>query len=382
MATATTPATLARIEARVYRVPVAEPVVTSFGVMRDRPALFVRIEDDAGRVGWGEAWCNFPAVGAEHRARLVDSVLAPLLLGRRIDAPAEVFDDLGERTAVLALQCGEGGPFAQTIAAVDIALCDLAAQRAGQPLWRWLGGRTPAMSVYASGINPHDPVAVVRRQRAAGHRAFKLKLGFGHETDLANLRALRNELRSGETLFADANQAWSLDEALARVGDFEPFGLGWLEEPLRADRPWPEWHRLAAATRTPLAAGENIAGAAHFDAALRAGALAVVQPDLAKWGGFSGNLPVARAVQSAGRRLCPHYLGAGIGLLASAHWLAAIGGDGRLEIDSNPNPLRDALCGRVAEITDGRIELDESPGLGLRDVDALLAPFEGWRRTH
>ena len=72
--------------------------------------------------------------------------------------------------------------------------------------------------------------------------------------------------------------------------------------------------------------------------------MAVVQPDVAKWGGISGCLPVARRVVAARRRYCPHYLGGGIGLLASAHLLAAVGGDGLLEVDCNPNPLREGLA--------------------------------------
>ncbi|MDB6002384.1 MAG: putative mandelate racemase/muconate-lactonizing protein, partial [Rhizobacter sp.] len=158
-----TPARLRRVEARVYRQPIAQPVVTSFGVMRDRPAVFVRVEDHDGVVGFGEVWCNFPSVGPEHRARLINQLLAPLLLEQDDADPAALFKLLTERTAVLALQCGEPGPFAQAIAGIDIALWDLAAQRAGQPLWRFLGGHSATVPVYASGINPDRPDAMVRR---------------------------------------------------------------------------------------------------------------------------------------------------------------------------------------------------------------------------
>jgi D-galactarolactone cycloisomerase len=57
--------------------------------MHDGPAVFVRVEDAGGAHGWGEAWCNFPSCGAEHRARLVETVMTPLLLGRRIQAERE-----------------------------------------------------------------------------------------------------------------------------------------------------------------------------------------------------------------------------------------------------------------------------------------------------
>ena len=91
----------------------------------------------------------------------------------------------------------------------------------------------------------------------------------------------------------------------------------------------------------------------------------MIQPDIAKWGGISAVAPIARDIRAAGKMFCPHYLGGGIGLLASAHLLAAIGGDGLLEVDCNENPLRDDFCGAVAQVVDGTIKLTEDPGLGI-----------------
>lgn len=337
--------------------------------------VLVRVEDEDGVVGWGEAWCNFPAVGAEHRARLVASVIAPILEGKRIDDPQRAFVLLSERTAVLALQSGEQGPLAQAIAGVDIALWDLAARRSREPLWRLLGGRSSQVPVYASGLNPDAPEKVAAARRAEGYGAFKLKVGFGAERDCANLRALRDALGSEVALMVDANQGWTLEQAIEMAPRLEEFGLQWLEEPLRADRPWDEWRRLGQRTRVPLAAGENLIGNDAFDNALHAEALGVVQPDMAKWGGFSGCLPVARRILAAGARYCPHFLGGGIGLLASAHLLAAVGGDGLLEVDANPNPLRTLTFGPLATVSEGMASLSEMPGLGV-DIDvAALEEF-------
>jgi L-alanine-DL-glutamate epimerase-like enolase superfamily enzyme len=199
--------------------------------------------------------------------------------------------------------------------------------------------------------------------REQGHRAFKLKVGFGDDNDIANLRAMRGALGGEATMMVDANQAWDLPAATRMADRMEEFAIAWLEEPLRADRPWSEWKSLAAASTIPLAGGENLAGLGAFDEALDAGALRVVQPDAAKWGGVSGCLEVARRAMRRGRRYCPHYLGGGIGLLASAHLLAAAGGDGMLEIDANPNPLRSLTCGAVARVVDGHVTLDDKPGL-------------------
>ena len=362
----------ARIEAFVFRCPIATPVRTSFGTMHDRPAVYVRAEDADGAVGWGEVWCNFPACGAEHRARLLETVLAPLATSRAFSGPAEAFAWLSEKTAVLAIQCGEPGPMAQVIAGIDQALWDLCARRAALPLWRYLGGRSDAVQVYASGINPDRPEDVAAARRAEGYRAFKLKVGFGEQRDLRNLDALRELLGPDTQLAVDANQGWTLPEARAMAGLMAGYGLAWLEEPLRADRPWSEWQQLAQVTEIPLAGGENVLGQAAFADAIASRALRVLQPDLAKWGGVSGCWPVIAQAQQQGLRYCPHFLGGGIGLLASAHVLAAAGGGGLLEIDANPNPLRTELMGRLASVQEGVCRLGEAHGIGVTpDLRAL-----------
>jgi D-galactarolactone cycloisomerase len=138
-----------------------------------------------------------------------------------------------------------------------------------------------------------------------------------------------------------------------------------LEEPIRADRPREEWHKLRAEAKMPIAAGENISSVEGFKEALAEDVLGVVQPDIAKWGGLSACAGLARDILKAGKTFCPHYLGGGLGLLASAHVLAGIGGDGWLEVDANDNPLRDLFCGPILNVREGTVELDEDPGLGI-----------------
>jgi L-alanine-DL-glutamate epimerase-like enolase superfamily enzyme len=368
-------ARVARVEGFALRAP-CEPVRTSFGTMLERPALLVRIEDADGAQGWGEVWCNFPACGVLHRAALLRTVVGPALVGAPTADPARTAGALAARFEVLALQSGEPGPFAQVLAGVDQALWDLAARRAGLPLARLLGGTRSEVPAYASGIGPEAPLEVVAAQRARGHASFKLKVGFDAAADLARVAAVRDGLRDGERLMVDANQAWTLDEAKARCEALAAHGLEWIEEPLRADRPAREWHALADALReaVPIAAGENLIGEASFRDAIASRDLGVLQPDVAKWGGVTGCRAVARAALRAGLRYCPHFLGAGVGLAVSAHLLAAVGGDGMLEMDVNPNPLRDALCGSLEQVRDGRVALPDSPGFGpVPPADVLRA---------
>jgi L-alanine-DL-glutamate epimerase-like enolase superfamily enzyme len=367
---------LAGIEALVFRAPVERPVRTSFGVMHSRPMLLVRAIGRDGSEGWGEVWCNFPNVGAEHRAGLIGETIAPLLVAAgRFPSPQAAYSLATERLAVLAIQSGEPGPLAQAIAGIDIALWDLVARRNGVSVQTLLGGRLVAeVPAYASGINPDNPETQVEQARREGHRAFKLKIGFGAERDLGNLKRLAPMLKSGERLMADANQAWSLADALAMAARLAAFDLEWLEEPLRADAPLADWQELQRHCPVTLAAGENLRGEAAFTAATDDGVLGVIQPDIGKWGGFSGCLPAMRRALASGRRFCPHWLGGGIGLVASGHLLAAAGGDGRLEMDVNPNPLR-TLIAPVPEVTDGLVRLPDGPGLGVVPRLDDLKPF-------
>ena len=107
------------VESMVYRYPLETVVQTSFGIMNDRPMVLVKLVDEDGLVGVGEVWCNFPAVGAEHRARLIDSVFEPLLTAVSFDDPIAAFEILTKKTWVLGLQT-EFGPIAQCIAGIDI----------------------------------------------------------------------------------------------------------------------------------------------------------------------------------------------------------------------------------------------------------------------
>ena len=365
------PIQIASVEAFSFRVPVQTPIKVAFGTFRDRPFVLVRVTDVEGAEGWGEVWANWPAVGAEHRARLAVDI-GERLIGTTFESPQDLFHKLTASLEVLVLQTLEVGPIAQVIAGLDIAVWDLAARRAGQPLHRMLSPREPAsVPVYATGINPDAPERFAAERQAEGHRAFKLKTGFGHDIDLRNLRAMREALGLEATLTCDSNQSHTLEAAKAFCHAIEPLKLSWFEEPLRVDAPARDWQALAQASTTPLAGGENFHDR-QFDEAIAAPVLQVLQPDVTKWGGITGNWKVARAAVAAGKRYCPHYFGGGISLMASLQLLAAAGGDGLLEFDCHPNMGREAVVGSLLPVGNGRVPVPQTPGLGaVPDIKAL-----------
>jgi len=366
------PIHIKKAESFVYRSPIKDPVQTSFGIMYDRPAVAIRIEDSEGAVGWGEIWCNFPGVGAEHRARLFDSVVAPILLEQIWASPTAAFQELTKRLHILGIQCGEPGTIAQAIAGADIAMWDLLGRKVAKPLWEIFGG-TPLIETYASGISPTNPEKIAETKWAEGFRAFKLKVGFGRDRDFSNLQSLRNMLGPNTKIMIDANQAWTTETAASHIEHLAPLNPFWMEEPIAADCDVNDWQILAANSSVPLAAGENMRGEAQFDEAIQSKAFGVIQPDIGKWGGFSGCVPVAKAVCASNQLFCPHWLGGGIGLVASMHLKAAVGQPGFVEVDSNPNFLREAMAMPYPVVSNGKVLLSNEPGLGIApDMNHLI----------
>ncbi len=239
-----------RAESFACRTPIAVPVVNAFGAMAERVAVFVRLTDEDGVSGWGEIWSNFPTIGAEHRARLFDAFIAPRLLGRSIGDPAAFWAEADRALHLWGLQAGEPGAFSAALAGADLALHDLLARRAGLPLWRWWGGTDGGpVPVYASGLNPDaQALAQVEEARAAGHRAFKIKIGFGEARDTATLRPVFAGRQADERVMVDINQGWELRTATRMVRVLGDFPLTWIEEPLAADRPAWEWAQVAGAS--------------------------------------------------------------------------------------------------------------------------------------
>lgn len=368
---------ISRIETFLYRAEVKEAVKTSFGSIPRRSVLLLRVEDHEGAHGWGEIWCNFPPFSADNKARLMETVVGPAALAGNYESPAEAWHTLTAKTRRWSIQSGEYGPIAACLAGLDLALWDLTARRAGVSLSRFLGaaGDRKEVPAYASGLNPDTAVDTIVRARAAGFRAFKVKVAFGLEQDLSVLDRINAELRPGERLMVDANQGWDMAEARRAVPRLAEKNLGWIEEPIPADSPAEDWAELAMISRAPIAGGENVSGFPAFSALIRAGSHRVVQPDLLKWGGVTGAFAVGRQAVANGLTYCPHWLGSGIGLLASAHLLAAAGGPGLLEHDVMENPLREVLGQPFPRVRDGVFPVPQAPGLG---VEPDLAAAAQW----
>ncbi|WP_067623149.1 mandelate racemase/muconate lactonizing enzyme family protein [Alicyclobacillus acidiphilus] len=362
------------VEPIILQVPLDVPVVTSFGSMTSRTTVLVRIEADTGVYGIGEIWNNFPSWGLYEKLATLKYGMIPLLIGEDPTQISNIHDKLLRAHTVVGLQWGALGPIYHSVSGIDMALWDLLGKYRGEPVAKLLGGPVqPSVEVYASGLGPGPFEDFVEQHLAMGVNAFKLKVGKDHQLDLANLQRLRKLVPETARVMIDANQAWDRRTAIRVLQQYRAYGLTWIEEPLRCDDP----EGLAIVrhqTGIPTAAGENLYGVRQVRQALEKHGLDVIQPDLSKQGGITASRSIVEMAASWEVPYAPHFLGAAVCLAASIHFAAALPGNTILELDANPNPLRERLFTRPVKVVDGRIAVPEEPGLGF-ELDREFVQF-------
>lgn len=286
-------------------------------------SLLVRITTADGLTGWGEAFghkCN-PSTWAA-----LAEVIGPYLLGRPSQDPAA----LQEQVLRTFHGFGQTGPVLYALSGIDIALWDIAAQRAGKPLHALLGSNRSTVDTYPSLPCYGDPEEIacqIQRVLALGYRRIKL-----HETALPVMDAALDAMPQGTELMVDVNCPWSREEAATVARHLKARGMGWLEEPIWPPDDLPGLASLRKETGMTISAGENASGVQGLLQHFALNAIDVAQPSVAKIGGVTGMLQVFEAARQHGVRVVPHCFYYGPGLLATAHLVACLPQETPLEI--------------------------------------------------
>ncbi|MEE9428615.1 MAG: enolase C-terminal domain-like protein [Paracoccaceae bacterium] len=362
-----------RIEVFALSCHVDGGPVSSLANMPTRNGLLMRLTSDDGAYGWGEAWCNFPPKGNLAKLNLLEDPIGPILLGRSLDDWASLRGQLEHDLARMVIHTGEPGPFSHCMAALDMAAADLTARVQGLSLSKMLNKEAALETqVYASSPGVDEADTLATKLSEMGHTGVKLKVGFYQPRDLTLLETFRAHDASGMMLCIDANQNWEPQKAAQNINELAASDIAFVEEPIMATAPTSEWVSLGRQSVVPLAAGENIASLAAFKNGIDSHSLGVIQPDVAKWGGISGCYAAGKHALGNWAGVSQHYMGTALGLAASFHTLAALGGDGRVELDANPNPLRTDLGPIDLSVRDGFVSLPSGSGIGFEpDPDAL-----------
>ena len=344
----------------------------TLGKMLVRPALLIKLVDADGCFGWGEIWSNFPPRANTHKADIVEDVFSTPLSNASFYDPAELITFLREKLSVYFLHIGQREVLEHILAGIDTAAWDLCLRKANVSFSEFLGIQ-PLAQCYASSLNREDLTKRLAKHVEFGQTDFKLKVGFEIGADTSFIDEAVQSLPQHSELMIDSNQSWDVAEASETLRKLEHFELLFAEEPIRADCPPNEWEQLANQTSIALAAGENLYGIAQFCAMAEAG-VKYLQPDVAKWGGVSGALELAKQMPDD-CQLWPHFMGTAVGQQAGLAISAAVGASSKCEMDVNENSLRSELCGDILAIQEGRVSLCSSPGLLIPPNEAALNKY-------
>ena len=322
--------------------------------------LFVRIDTDAGLIGWGEAF----GFAASPLTREALRMVAPLCVGREVSDVPSFMTDLQRKLHAM----GRHGPVSFALAGIDIALWDLVGKAQGVPLHRLLGGATrERIPTYASLLRYGNPDLVARfTQEAVGRGYTAVKL---HEHLVETVAPGRKAAGPDIALMVDTNCAWTADEAIAMARKLKEYNLAWLEEPVYPVDDYDAMARIRGETGVTVAAGENIGNAGEARRAIELGALDIFQPSVTKIGGIAAMREAIAIARQHGVRVMPHSPYFGPGLIATLHVIAACLPDSMCErfyCELEATPLGAAIDAR-----DGHMQVPQRPGLGI-DIDEAV----------
>jgi L-talarate/galactarate dehydratase len=324
--------------------------------------LFAEIRAESGYEGVGYSYAK-RAGGPGQYAHARE--IAPALIG---EDPSDI-QRIWTKLVWAGASVGRSGLATQAIAAIDIALWDLKAKRAGLPLAKLLGAHRDSVACYnTSGGYLSMSIEQVLAQAAASVRrgigGIKIKVGQPDtRIDLERVERVRGELGDQFPMMVDANQQWNRDTA-ARMGrDLEQYRLTWIEEPLDAYDA--EGHAdLARDLVTPVASGEMLTSVAEHRDLIRRRSVDFIQPDAPRVGGITPFLKVAALGEDAGIRMAPHFA-----MEIHLHLAAAYEIDPWVEHFEWLEPLFNERL----EIRNGRMLVPNRPGLGFSLSDQARA---------
>jgi len=316
------------IEVFPVRLPLKAVLTLPRGPSRTldegKRVALVRITDADGHTGWGEAGPSrrWSAETLESCVSSIRQYLAPALIGH------DVFDLAGLHAKMnreLASGLDPGQPIAKC--AIDLAVHDLIGKRLGISLQSWLGAKRAdcvPLARLVSAATPEEAASITREGLAEGYRGFKVKVGHDKALDLDIVRAVV-AAAAGAYVWPDANQGYTLEEALRRARGFENLGITLFEQPVPMNDVY-AMKKLLSATGLVIALDEAAMGLPFVIELIRREAVEGLAIKVSKVGGLYYARQMCDLALNAGLTLIGSGLmDAPIGFAASVHLFAAYG---------------------------------------------------------
>ena len=343
--------------------PLKNYVIASFGLMKSRPALILELTDTDDNKGLGEIWCNFPSDGASYKFNLFKNIFVNKLINSSIRHPKDL-RTIFVSIKTIFVQSDDLGSYNSILSAIDCAYWDLIAKKKKIPLNKLINNKSSNnIEVYASGINSNSAINSIINARSLGIKSFKIKTGFDNKLDQRLIKSIFKIKKNNEKIMLDINQGWDLKKANFYIKKISKYPIFWIEEPISARSSEKEYLNLIKNSKVNLALGENVYNENLITNFLKNKYLKFFQPDITKYGGIT---LVNKYINSKYKnKIYLHFLGSGVGLITSAHMMSAINSNGLLETDFNENPLRGSIFNETIKITNGKIYLNNNPGIGF-----------------
>lgn len=356
--------TIQTAEVFSFTIPQRVPMKIALGTPLTADNVLVRLRTTDGVIGLGES--------APYSAVMGETQASDLVLGKALAGVVKGRDPFALPQIVEAMN-GFSPQTPGIKAAFEMALWDICGKIAGQPVYRLLGAYRDSFETDQTVYLETPAVAAEKAAAIAakGFRNVKIKLGETPEIDIARIKAVRAAVGPGVGIRVDANQGWSVPDAIKALRGVEPFDLQFCEQPVPS-WDWAGMRQIRASVSVPLMADESIHYPHDVIAGVRQDAMDMINIKLMKSGGI---LQAVRTAEVADASNLACMLGcmseSRLALTAAAHVMMSqrmaryADLDAFLEHDVNP------IVGGM-QVKAGVVTLPDTPGLGLEIDPAFL----------
>jgi L-alanine-DL-glutamate epimerase-like enolase superfamily enzyme len=287
-------------------VPCGKLISDSARTLDSIQLVVVKVLTNDGIEGTGY---TYTLRGGEGVKAIIDKELNKIVQGRNPLEIEEIWNDMCNLTDART----HGGTATNSIAAVDMALWDIKGKEEKKPLFRLLDGKRNRIPIYDtdSGWLHYSPKEIAENARKLvklGFRGFKIKVGKKNlEEDIERILAAREAVGDKFLLMVDANQGFSVSEAIRRGKAYEKFNVYWFEEPT-VDGGVNDYAEIASALELPVATGEWIYHLDIFQKIIQKKAVDIIQPDVCRVKGITEWIKIARYAEIYGIPVAPHFI--------------------------------------------------------------------------
>lgn len=348
---------ITRVTAWPVPLKLTEPYTIAYETITSVTNVFVIIETNSPHVGFGCAAPDLEVTGetTEIVMDALEQIAAPALRGRD---PLRI-------AALLDLLTSDMRSRPSAMAAVDMALHDLLGKVANLPLWRIMGGYRDSIetSVTIGILSEAETIESAVKWVARGFRCLKLKGGQDVEGDISRVLQVRERVGESIELRFDANQGYTVDEAIRFVTETSAAGLAVFEQPTPKGQPG-LLGRVTRSTQVPVMADESLMGLLDAFRLARDDLVDMINVKLMKVGGIAEALQVNAVARSAGLEVMVGCMDeAELAIAAGLHFALARPNVVCADLDGHLGLIDDPSRGSVT-LEGGVLRANELPGLG------------------